>query len=208
VSVLAVNAVDTRRTVSEAITTSNVQSTSKRKRYFGEDWRRTKRIKMELQQVDLFIKEIDDVCKEEAISEPTVPVNQTIDDLIADIDKAIAEAKTFMKALFGDEKAHATELKAEMKKDFAIKPIKIAEENSQNIEVFAMKPIKNEEEKSKKMKPLVSPLPTKIQFEPGNACSMVTKVAVKRKAPEVKTPSQRIEEKPKKKFIFLPVSFP
>ena len=46
VSVLAVNAVDTRRTVSEAITTSDVQSTSKRKRYFGEDLRRTKRIKM------------------------------------------------------------------------------------------------------------------------------------------------------------------
>jgi len=187
VPILAENAFETKRAVCETIG-ANVNKSGKRKRAFGADWRKTKRIKMELQQVDLFIKQIDEVCKQEGISEPKVPVNQTIDDLIADIDKAINEAQNIMKAMFGDEKDLAPNLKLEMKKETAMKPIKI------------------NEEKSKKMKPLVSPLPKKIEFKPDKPCDSVARVGMKRKTPEEKTPIA--VEKPKKKFKFIPVSFP
>jgi len=188
VPILAENAFETKRAVCETMIGANVGESGKRKRGFGEDWRETKRIKMELQQVDIFIKQIDEVCKQEGISEPKVPVNQTIDDLIADIDKAIIEAQNVIKAMFGDEKDHAPNPKLEMKKETAMKPIKI------------------DEERSKKMKPLVSPLPKKIEFKPDKPCDPVTRVGMKRKTPEEKT--LVAEEKPKKKFKFIPVSFP
>jgi len=187
VPVLSVNAFETRKASCEPKIAANVRETSKRKRGLGEDWRNTKRIKMELQQVDLLIQQIDKVCKTEGISKPKVPDNKTIDDLIADIDKAIAEAKNIRQALFGDEKGFAP--KPEIKKEIAIKPVKIEEEKF-------------------KMKPSVSPLTKKIFMEAEKPCAMVAKVAVKRKAPEEKTQAPRAEEKPKKKFKLIPVSFP
>jgi len=90
--------------------------------------------------------------------------------------------------MFGDQKDLAPNPKLEMKKETAIKPMKI------------------DEEKSKKMEPLVSPLPKKIEFKPDKPCDSVTRVGMKRKTPEEKTPTA--EEKPKKKFKFIPVSFP
>ena len=189
VLVFVENAFQTKRPACESLIGTNVSETRKRKRAIGEDWRKTKRIKMELQQVDLFIKQIDEVCKKEGISEPKVPVNQTIDDLIADIDKAIDEAQTVMKAMFGDEKDDAPNPKLEMKKEIAINPIKI------------------EEEKSKKMKPLVSPL---VVFKSEKPCASVARVDIKRQTAvtEKKTRAPIAEEKPKKKFKFIPVSFP
>jgi len=187
VLVFVENAFQTKRPACESLIGTNVSETRKRKRAIGEDWRKTKRIKMELQQVDLFIKQIDEVCKKEGISEPKVPVNQTIDDLIADIDKAIDEAQTVMKAMFGNEKDYAPNPKLEMKKEIAMNPIKI------------------EEEKSKKMKPLVSPLVEKIVFMPD---ASVARVDIKRQTTEKKTQAPIAEEKPKKKFKFIPVSYP
>jgi len=71
---------------------------------------------MELNQMDLFVKQIDEVCITEGIRKPNVPDNMTIDDLIADIGKAIAETKIMKVALFGHVKAHPLESKLEMKK--------------------------------------------------------------------------------------------
>jgi len=189
VPVLSVNAFETRKASCKPTIAANVSETSKRKRGLGEDWRNTKRIKTELQQVDLLIQQIDEVCKKEGISKPKVLDNKTIDDLIADIDKAIAEANTTRKALFGDKKGLASNPKPEIKKEFAKEPVKIEEEKF-------------------KMKPSVSPLTTKIFIEAEKPCAMVAKVAVKRKAPEEKKQAPMAEEKPKKKFKFIPVSFP
>ena len=115
VPILAVKAFATSNAFCEPTIATNVGETSKRKRGFGEDWRNTKRIRMELQQMDLFIKQIDEVCKKDGISKPKVPDNKTIDALITGIDNAIAEASTTRKALFGDEKGLASNPKPEIK---------------------------------------------------------------------------------------------
>jgi len=89
---VSVNSLESRRSFCESKIATNASGTNKRKRAFDEDWRKTKRIKIELQQVDLFIKQIDDPCKE-GISEPKVPDNKSIDDLIADIDTTTSKAQ-------------------------------------------------------------------------------------------------------------------
>ena len=91
--------------------------------------------------------------------------------------------------MFSDEKGFAPNPKPEIKKAFAKEPVKIEEEKF-------------------KMKPSVSPLTKKIFMDAEKPCAKVAKVAVKRKAPEEKTQAPMTEEKPNKKFKFIPVSFP
>jgi len=116
VSILALNAFETRSAFNQSKIGTNVGQTRKRTRAFDNEWVKTKRAKLELNQVDPFVNQIDEVCNTEGIRKPNVPDNMTIDDLIADIDKAIAEKKIMKDALLGHEKAHPLDPKLEMKK--------------------------------------------------------------------------------------------
>ena len=63
-------------------------------------------------------------------------------------------------------------------------------------------------DKKFRMKQVVSPLPKKIMFEFERSGAPTSKMATKRRAPEEKTQAPMASEKPKKKFKFIPVSFP
>lgn len=117
----------------------------------------------------------DDSSNEGGSSELKVPDIKSIDDFIAGIDGVIADAQSFMKAMFGENNSITPEPNTERKNEFATKPIKIKKELVKQVSLV---------------------------FVP------IARTAIKRRAAEEKTQAPLVEEKPKKKFKLIPVSFP